>query len=122
MYKKTDIDETLLEEIIIRLLLKTQEKGDRTYLDTIKRILEGNERSKIASKYVNEKFYRRFPNIPRWVLEENLKRLTEENKIIGYEGRNSNLYFFVNPEYIPKFEKNERILLEDMMLKELLKK
>jgi len=122
VYKKTDIDETLLEEIIIRLLLKTQEKGDRTYLDTIKRILEGNERSKIASKYVNEKFYRRFPNIPRWVLGENLKRLREENKIIGYEGRNSNLYFFVNPEYIPKFEKNERILLEDMMLKELLKK
>ncbi|MFA5471395.1 MAG: hypothetical protein WCZ00_05240 [Acholeplasmataceae bacterium] len=116
----TKIDLKLLEEIILSVLIRTEEKSDRTYLDTIKRILEGNERSKIADKYKDEMFYGRFPNIPRGLVGKVLKNLHEDNKIIAYQGRNDLLYFTINSAFLNEIEENEKTKLTELLASQLI--
>lgn len=116
------IDKALLENTIIHVLLKTYKNRDRAYLDTIKRILEGNSNSKIANKYKNDTFYRRFPGIYRWFLAETLNKMIAQNKILAHPGNNDYLYYTVNPKYIPTFEIKEEGALEELLLKEITNK
>ncbi|MDY0314949.1 MAG: hypothetical protein RBR32_07720 [Bacteroidales bacterium] len=120
MSEYTKIDSKVLEEMILSVLIRTEEKGDRTYLDTIKRILEGNERSKVADKYKDEMFYGRFPNIPRGLVGKGLKDLLEDNKIIAYQGRNDLLYFTVNSDFLNQIEENEKNKLTELLASQLI--
>lgn len=113
-------DKDLLEEFILNLLIKTEQKKDRTYLDTIKRILEGNERSTVAKKYKNDSFYGRFPGITRGIIGKTLKILVEESKIDAFNGRNNLLYFTVNPTHLSKIEEKNNEKLAELLANQLI--
>lgn len=115
-----EVDQYILEEAILNLLIKTNQKKDRTYIDTIKRILEGNERSKIAEKYKEEPFYRRFPRINRSFIGKTLKKLLQENKIIAYKGKNDLLYYGINMNKLSEIEENQTKKLAELLAKELI--
>lgn len=117
---KNIIDSEVLEESIIMLLIQTNINNDRAYLDTIKRILEGNDRSKIASKYKSFPFYSRFPNINRWILKNQIDKMTIEKKLNAFEGTNRSLYYSINKSQLPKMEDEEKNKITELLISQII--
>ena len=113
-------DQDLLQKVILSVLVETNKNNDRSYLDTIKRILEGNERSKIASKYTHFYFFRRFPNISRWALKETLDTMVEQNLIISQNGRNDMPFYSLSPNYSPNSEEEDEHKLLEMLVSQII--
>ena len=119
-WSRTKIDNEVLEESILFVLIETHKKNDRAYLDTIKRILEGNDRSKIANKYKSFPFYCRFPDINRWVLKTQIYKMIEEKKIITSDGRSNSPYYMLNTNYSSEIEEEEKKKLAELLVSQLI--
>lgn len=113
-------DSEVLEESIIMLLIQTNINKDRAYLDTIKRILEGNDRSKVASKYKSFPFYSRFPNINRWTLKNQIDKMTKEKKVNAFEGTNRSLYYSINKSQLLKIEDDEYNKIIELLINQII--
>lgn len=120
IWSKVVMDTESLEESIILLLIEANIKNDRAYLDTIKRILEGNDRSKIASKYKSFSFYCRFPNINRWTLKNHIDKMCTEKKLTAFEGSNGSLYYKVNKDQLSKINDEENNKITELLFSQII--